>query len=374
MVEHCAHARKVWNVALEQANYYRPHWGPTPGHAQRNRQLTEARAAFDWLAAGSVTVQQQALRDFDQAMRNFFAGTHRRPTWRKAGIHEGFRQVAVQPSHIRRLNRRWATVWVPKAGAVRFRWTRQVRSDVKSYRVTLDASGRWHVAFANVPEQIEGPDTGEIVGVDRGVVIPFACSDGTGYALAAPVDTRRAARKVSSAKHWSNGRRRAKRRLARLRAREADRRRDAVEKATTDLARRFDIVRVEDLRIGNMVRSAKGTIDAPGSNVRQKAGLNRSILASGWGLFARRLNDKIGDRLELVPAAYTSQRCSHCGEVDRDSRESQAKFRCTTCGFSCNADLNAAKNIAAGHAVTARGGMVQSGLPVNLEPQLRLVS
>ena len=138
MVEHCRDARYVWNMAVEQANLYRRHLGPTPNHLQRCRQLTEARHEFDWLAAGSQTVQQQALRDFDQGMTNWWAGTHRRPSWRKAGLNEGFRQVALKPDHVQRLNRRWAQVLVPKVGWVRFRWTRAVPADVKSYRVTMD--------------------------------------------------------------------------------------------------------------------------------------------------------------------------------------------------------------------------------------------
>src|SRR5205823_11343079 len=85
LIEHCAHARFVWNLALEQANWYRPAWGPTPAYVAQSAQLTEARAACVWLAAGSFTVQQQALRDFAQAMKNWWAGTHRRPGWRKEG-------------------------------------------------------------------------------------------------------------------------------------------------------------------------------------------------------------------------------------------------------------------------------------------------
>ncbi|MGH3165463.1 MAG: zinc ribbon domain-containing protein [Trebonia sp.] len=77
--------------------------------------------------------------------------------------------------------------------------------------------------------------------------------------------------------------------------------------------------------------------------------------------------------MEKVDPAFTSQRCSACGHVDRKSRESQAVFRCTACGYSCNADVNAAKNIAAGRAVTARGGHRDAG-PVNREPQLLLQS
>jgi putative transposase len=88
--------------------------------------LTAARAEHDWLEAGSQTVQQQALPYFAQAMRNFFAGTHRRPRWRKADVHEGFRQVAVKAHHVERLNRRFGRVWVPKVGWVRFRLSRPV--------------------------------------------------------------------------------------------------------------------------------------------------------------------------------------------------------------------------------------------------------
>ena len=146
-----------------------------------------------------------------------------------------------------------------------------------------------------------------------------------------------------------------------------------MEKASTGIARRFDLIRVEDLKIGNMTRSAKGTRENPGRNVRQKAGLNRGILGSGWGLLVRRLEEKAPGRVEKVRPALTSQRCSACGQVDRSSRESQARFVCTACGFAGHADVNAAINIAAGHAVTARGGFRDSG-PVNREPQLLLPS
>jgi putative transposase len=131
--------------------------------------------------------------------------------------------------------------------------------------------------------------------------------------------------------------------------------------------------RLRRLQIGNMIRSAKGTRENPGRGVRAKAGLNREILRSGWGLLVRRLEEKAPGRVEKVKPHYTSQRCSACGRVDRGSRESQAMFRCTACGFAANADVNAAINIAAGHAVTARGG---DGVtrPVNREPQLLLPS
>ena len=133
------------------------------------------------------------------------------------------------------------------------------------------------------------------------------------------------------------------------------------------------MIRVEDLRIRDMTRSARGTAGNPGRNVRAKAGLNREILRSGWGLLVRRLQEKAPGRLEKIKPAFTSQRCSACGHVDAKSRQSQTRFVCTACGFACNADVNAARNIAAGHAVTARGG---DGVarPVNREPHLLLQS
>jgi putative transposase len=184
---------------------------------------------------------------------------------------------------------------------------------------------------------------------------------------------RRLERKLARAKHRSKHHARLKQAISRLRARERDRCRDWAEKASTNVARRFDLIRVEELRIQNMTRSAKGTRESPGRNVRAKAGLNREILRSGWGLLVRRLDEKAPRRVERIKPHHTSQRCSACGHVDGKSRKSQADFRCTACGYVCNADVNAARNIAAGHTVTARGG---DGVarPVNREPQLLLQS
>ncbi|QIZ39931.1 transposase [Saccharopolyspora sp. ASAGF58] len=374
LLTHCAHARFVWNLAVEQHAHWRPGRLSAPGYNEQARQLTEARAEFAWLRAGSVTVQQQALRDFHQALANFCAGTHRRPMWRKAGRNEGFRQVGVRPEHVQKLNRRLGQVWVPKIGWVRFRRSRNVPDSVRSYRVTKDVSGRWHIAFAAKPDPIPSPGNGRVVGVDRGVMVSAALS--TGEMLRCPGSTigeerrlRALQRRLARCVPGSNRRKRVKAEIAKLKAREADRRKVWVEKTSTDLARRFDVLRVEELNIQNMTRSAKGTADRPGSKVRQKAGLNRGILAHGWGMLVARLAEKAVGRVEKVKAGYTSQQCSDCGHVASESRKSQAVFRCVSCGFSCNADVNAACNIAAGRAVTARGDLAV-GRSANREPQL----
>ncbi|MBV9208270.1 MAG: transposase [Actinobacteria bacterium] len=373
LLGHCAHARYVWNLCVEQESHWRPGRGPMPTFAGRCRQLSDARAENPWLAAGSVIVQQQAIRDHAQAMKVFFAGTRRRPSWRKAGRDEGFRVVQVKPWHVRRLSRKTGEVWIPKAGWVRFRWSRAVPDSVKSFRVTWNRAGRWHVAFAAVPDPVPAPGNGEIVGIDRGVAVSAALSTGQLLhcpGLAAPQQRRlrRLERKLARAARGSHRRARVRRAAARLHARGADIRKDWCEKTSTDIARRFDVIRVEDLNIRHMTRCAKGSIEHPGRNVRQKAGLNREIMRSGWGLLVRRLTDKAPGRVEKVRPAYTSQRCLACGHIAAGSRESQALFRCVACGYSCNADVNAARNIAAGHAVTARGGVRDAG-PVNREPQ-----
>jgi putative transposase len=317
LLQHSSHARYVWNLAVEQHTWWHSGRAAAPGYLEQCRQLTAARAENPWLAAGSQTVQQQALRDFVQAMTGFF-------------------------------------------------------------RIIRDRAGRWHIAFAAIPDPVPAPGNGQTVGVDRGVAVSAALSTGEmltvpGLSHGGQRRLRHLERKLARARKGSNRRAKVKAAIATVKARETDRRKDWCEKLSTDLARRFDIIRIEDLNIRGMTRSAKGTVEAPGRNVAAKAGLNRGIHRSGWGLLARRLQDKAPGRVEKVDPAFTSQRCSACGLVDRKSRESQTVFRCTACGYACNADVNAAQNIAAGRAVTARGGHRDAGL-VNREPQLLLPS
>jgi IS605 OrfB family transposase len=388
LLEHCAHARYVWNLASEQHQHWRPGRASAPGYGEQSRQLTEARKEFAWLAAGSHTVQQQALRDFAQAMANFFAGTHRRPSWRKAGVHEGFRIVGRRGGHwdVRRLSRKAGQVRIPKVGWVRFRWSRAIGDEVKSFRVKRDRAGRWHVAFALIPPSIDGPGTGAVVGVDRGVAVSAALSTGELLSVSGLRETQtrrllRLQRKLARAARGSNRRRRLKAAIARIKARETDRRKDWVEQTSTHLVRRFDLIRVEDLKIKNMVRSARGTIAAPGMNVRAKKGLNRSIHAAGWGHLVTRLEQKAPGRVEKINPAYTSQTCHACGHCAAKNRESQTVFRCRACGHVDHADVNAANNIAAGRAVTCfarptdpdrppvRGALRPPGRATNREPQ-----
>jgi putative transposase len=369
----CAHARYVWNLGLEQRLMWRGWKGPAPGFNAQAAQLTEARAAEPWLAAGSQTVQQQALRDLDQAWRMFFAGTHRRPTWRKAGQHEGLRIVGPQAVRVRRDNRARSSVLVPKIGWVSFKRSREL-SDWKSYRITRDRAGRWHIAFAVIPEPIAAPGTGEVVGVDRGVSVAVALSTGemtspAGLSVKESERLLRLQRRLARARRGSNRRRKVRTLIGGLKAKDGDRRKDWVEKTTTDLATGFDVIRVENLNVKAMTRTARGTTEKPGRNVAAKAGLNRGILKSGWGLLVTRLEQKAPGRVEKVKAAYTSQTCNACKHIASESRKSQAIFVCVACGHRANADVNAARIIAAGHAVTARGDRRVLARSVKREPQ-----
>jgi putative transposase len=162
-------------------------------------------------------------------------------------------------------------------------------------------------------------------------------------------------RKNRFSRNWQK----QKRRIARLHWRIANVRKDALHKTTTAISKNHAMVVIEDLAVGSMSRSARGTAEEPGRNVRAKAGLNKSILDQGWGEFRRQLEYKQawrgGDVIAVDPR-HTSQTCSECGHVSSENRPSQARFACVACGHEANADLNAACNIlAAGHAVIACG-------------------
>lgn len=371
LVMHCAHARFVWNLALEQANMFsrdKADRGVSmPNTAERMRQLAQARAAFDWLGAGSSVVQQGALRDFDRAQANWWSnpGHFRRPTWRKAGVHEGF---IVRDVTVHQLNRKWATIVVPKAGPVRFRLTRpwaKARA-ATSARVTY-RHGQWHVSLTTAPPvrvKDTRPDTGAVVGIDRGVANSIATSDGqfshapglsSGEQARFLVLQRRLARQTKG----SNRRARTKTQLGRLHGRLAQRRTDWVEQNTTALARDYDLTVLEALNTTGMTKAPrpKPDPDTPGAflpnGARAKASLNKAILASAWGRFATRLGHKTD--VVFVDPKNTSRQCNHCGHTSKGNRQSQAVFTCTQCGHSAHADTNAACNIL-GRALTTPAG------------------
>ncbi|MGH2714291.1 MAG: RNA-guided endonuclease InsQ/TnpB family protein [Thermoleophilaceae bacterium] len=369
-------ARAIWNAALEQRQIAR--WmGQHCRWAGQDAELAAAKRAHTWLAEPHSDVLQQVLRDLDRAFVRFFSGQSRYPRFKNKGRRESFR-IQSRPGRgeirVRRLNRRWGEVRVPKLGWVLFRWSRKPAGQIKHLTVTRDTLG-WHVSLccesdAQTPLKRPGPP----VGLDRGVAATVALS--TGEVRTCPRLPpkqaerlrrleRKAGRQETARRHRPPGQRGRSRRhqrtldqLAELRGHEARIRNDFLHKLSTEIAKSHGVVVIERLKVASMTRSARGTRAKPGRNVGAKAGLNRSVLAQGWGELRRQLAYKLertGGRLVEVPAAYTSQRCSACGTVDAASRRGR-RFACVACGHRAHADTNAARNIlAAGQAVTARG-------------------
>jgi putative transposase len=346
--------RFVYNLALEQREKYRDTYeyiGQRVCLAQQCRELTLLRAEVDWIGAVHSTPQTQALRDLDRAFVDFFAGRKAYPKPRIKGLDDSFRFKGTEVS-VRPINRKWSFVRVPKIGWVKFRHTRPVEGSVKNATIIHDALG-WHVAFGCEVDRevIKGAEA--IVGIDRGVAKTLTLSNGEALCIPESLNVidrryRRAQRVVARRKKGSQRRLKAVRRCAAIAARRARIRSDWHHKTSRVIADQFSVVVMEELRIVNMTASAKGTVEVPGTNVRQKAGLNRSILNQGWGSFAAILGYKLEERggnLVMVDPAYTSQTCSACGTVDKTSRKSQAVFHCQNCGFRANADHNAALNI-----------------------------
>ncbi len=274
---------------------------------------------------------------------------------------------------------------LPKAGAVPAVMHRALPPGALVKSVTVSSDGDWWVASLLYERALATPEDrsrAEVVGIDLGVCQPVATS--TGKVLALPRVSarrrereRRLHRRLSRARKGSRNRGKAVRALARCQAGQARRRLDAREKVTTHLANSHGVIAMEGLDLQAMTASAKGTVAAPGRNVAQKAGLNRSLLDLGLGTTRRRLGQKLalgGGVLMLVPAPFTSQRCNRCGHVHADSRPERGRFVCVACGHTADADVNAAANIrdyARGLWGDASRVEVAASLPLLLEQQAK---
>nr|WP_263364097.1 transposase [Nocardiopsis deserti] len=367
-------ARALWNLL---------HAWWTMSSQNRRVSLTDADAAIrqarkdlPWLAALPAQAGQQVLKTYFRAWRNCWAGRAGPPAF-KARLRT--RMCVDIPQgrdlNIQRLTRRWGIVQIPKVGVVRFRWTKNLpvgkhadaANRVTGARLVREAHG-WHVVLRLRTDVKEpAPHTGPGVGIDRGIAQPLALSDGTfrehGPWLSPGEQERlrrlehkaaRQRRQRTPGQPSSNRLRRTYDQIARVRAKAKRRALDWQHKVTHTLAQEFGVVGVEDLHITSMVRSARGTVDAPGTNVAQKRGLNRAIATQAWGrtitLLAYKLADR-GGHLVRVPAPNTSRRCSRCQTITEGSRESRDRFVCKApgCGHIAHADTNAACNIE--HAV-----------------------
>lgn len=312
-----------------------------------------------WLAEGYSHPQQYVLRWLDAAYRRFFAKRGGFPKFKARGQEPGLRLADPKQFKLDQANSR---IKLPKIGWVRLRMSRRVEGEIRNATITKEGSG-WFISFlVRCSDTVPALDVPPTLGIDLGLVKYLSTSDGDSVEpLKALAKQQRRLkhlqRSVSRKRKGSSNRRKAVARLGRLHRQIARQRNDWLHKVTTDIAQRHAVVALEDLRVEVMSASAKGTLDAPGRKVQQKAGLNRSIRDAGWGTFARLLAYKValqGGQVILVDPAYTSRTCRLCRYESRENRKSQALFACVACGHTENADVHAARNIlAAGYAVWA---------------------
>nr|WP_235005944.1 transposase [Nocardiopsis sp. JB363] len=362
--------RAVWNTALDQRRQYvdrytRGRKGPFCGYHLQAGQLAEAKSEETWLKAAPSHVLQQTLKDLDRACRD--KGTFN-VRWRAKGRWmPSFRFPAGNLITVEKLNRKWSRAKLPKLGWVRLRSSRPIGGTIRSATVSRKG-GHWFVSFLVEDGQLTPEHhPGTPVGVDRGVAVAATLSTGQFHDRPFATDgekTRhlRLQRKLARQKKGSANRGKTLKAMGAITTRAVERRGDFCAQLAHTLTTRHNMVVLEALRTTNMTASAKGTLEAPGKKVRQKAGLNRAIRDKGWHrleLALRNAARKTGTRIALVNPAYTSQTCHRCKVVDAHSRKSQAEFACTSCEHTDHADVNAAKNIlyAAGHAVSACGDL-----------------
>jgi putative transposase len=378
--------RFIWNRSLALKKELWEKEKKSISQFELNNLLLQWKSEFPWLNEAPSQALQQINKDLDQAYKNFFrrckSGENPgHPKFKKKGKHDSFRfpqGITLLPSQ----NNRIGKVRLPKLGHTKFIQSQQIPCIIKHVTISRTA-GHWYISF-NCDEvsidSCKAPDAP--VGIDRGVVVFAQCSDGSQINSPQPLKRnkeklariqRKLSRKNKFSKNWIKQRSK----LSRLQSHIANIRQDALHKASTTLAKNHGTIVMEDLKTSNMTRSAKGTLEEPGKNVKAKSGLNRSILDQGWHAFKVVLDYKTkwnGGRLILVDPKYTSQKCSLCGCVSSDNRKKQELFACVSCGHRENADLNAAKNIlAAGLAVSACGE-APLGAPVKQEARKRNVA
>ncbi len=306
-------------------------------------------AETSWLSDAPVHPLQHALKDLEWAYKNFFAKRADFPRFKKKGMGDSFRYPDAKQFKIDAGNRR---LFLPMLGWLRYHNSREMLGLAKNITVS-SAGGKWFVSIQTEREVEQTIPKGGAVGIDMGIARFATLSDGTFHA---PLNSfkrhenrlRRYQRAMSRKVKFSNNWKKAKARITKLHQKIGNVRRDYLHKATTTISQNHAMVCIEDLQVRNMSKSAVGTIDQPGRNVRAKSGLNKAILDQGWFEFRRQLEYKLqwqGGFLVPVPPQNMSRTCPSCGHVSADNRQTQARFVCVECGFEENADLVGAINI-----------------------------
>jgi putative transposase len=358
--------RELYNAALQER---RDAWSHASkiriSYGDQSAQLTEMRAARPDQAVWSFSSQQATLRRLNKA----FAGFFRRVKAAKAGVKPGYPRFkgAGRFDSVQWPKNGDGARWLPEAkrvylqgiGQVKVDVHREVAGRVKTIQIKRQVR-RWMLVLScdDVPT-IPLPVTGRQAGIDVGIVSFATTSDGEH--VDNPRWTRAAADRLAAAQQRLQRARRggknraAKRETVAARHRKiANQRKDFHHKQARELAARYDLIVVEDLKIANMLRRPKPVADPanPGqylpNGARAKSGLNRSISDAGWGQFVSKLRAKAEEAgrawIEVDPR-HTSDGCERCGHAARENRVTQAEFACQRCGHTAPADEHAARNI-----------------------------
>jgi len=310
-----------------------------------------------WTSEFDSQVPQMSSRDLDTAYKNFFRRIKQgqTPGFPKFKSKHNPYQSFQYPQRVK-IDIDNRKIYLPKIGWVKVRGIRKDYSyeNIKTVTVSYESNDQYHVSLLLEDSVNCYPvnNNSETVGLDLGVAKFATLSDGTVFQLPESLEkkilkVKRKQRQLSRKRKGSKNFKKSSRKLARAHLKVRNIRKDMHHKIALQLSENQAVV-VEDLKISNMSKSAKGTLENPGTNVAAKSGLNRSILQQGWFQFINILDYKLarnGNRLIKINPQYTSQTCSHCGSVSKDNRKTQETFKCLECGYSNNADVNAAKNI-----------------------------
>jgi putative transposase len=325
-----------------------------------------------WLKETPSQLFQVVLKDLARAYKNFFDKRADFPKYKKKniGISFCFPQGCELDAGNSRLK-------LPKLGWLRYRKSRTVEGKIKNITVSCVA-GKWYASI-QTEREVAQPEhqSSSIVGIDVGIARFATLSDGQVFEAVNSFKQKQSrlaryqralSRKVKFSSNWKK----QKGKITQLHSTIANIRKDYLHKTTSTISQNHAMIVIEDLQISNMSKSAKGTVEAKGRNVKAKSGLNRSILDQGWFEFRRQLEYKqvwAGGQVLAVNPRNTSRTCPCCQHIAKENRLTQSKFECVECGYAENADLVGAINIlAAGHAVLACGVTVQQGRTVKHEP------
>ena len=359
MKQFCGCARYVYNRTLSlERSIYKKDNKHSFKYAEAANRLPDWKKKNPFLKDCNAQVLQQSLKDLERAYKNFFGKRANFPKYKKKYRHDSIRfPQGVELDEVKQQIR------LPKIGWMRYRKSRDIIGTIKN--VTVSRRGeKWDVSIQTEYEVVSSAPNPSEIGIDMGVKRFATLSNGDFVEPLNPLKQEqeklaKLQRKLARQKKGSRNSRKTKRKIARLHRYIADSRRDFLHKTSTKIAKNHSIICVEDLKVSNMSASARGTKESPGKNVKQKSGLNRSILDQGWYGFFQMLSYKLeqrGGKLIKVDPRNTSRTCPRCGLASAENRKSQATFACIGCGYRSNADEVGAINILrAGRARLACG-------------------